>query len=120
MSRTSRRSRVAAANAQVCLDAALTIGARTPILLAQSLHPTAQGARETRRMVAEKVDALAEGATAAQFAWTALLMKATFGGVRSFDDLARGLAGVAEAAARPARRKARANARRLTGARKIV
>ena len=46
-------------------------------------------------------------------------MKAAFGGVRNASDLSLGLAEVAEAAVAPARRKVRANARRLTGLPKI-
>ncbi len=67
-------------------------------------------------MVQEKVDAAVEGAIAAQAAWGAFLVKAAFGGVRTANDLSIGIAGVVEAAAKPARRKVRANARRLTGA----
>ena len=44
---------------------------------------------------------------------------AAFGGVRTPRDLAMGLAAAAEAAAQPARRKVRANARRLTGAKAL-
>lgn len=121
MRRINRRALSAtAANAQVGLDSALTIAARTPLLLAQAFNPTTHGAREAQRMVAEKVEAAAEGAIAAQWAWAGLVVRASLGGLRSFNDLSLGLARVAEAAARPARRKARANARRLTGVGKIV
>jgi hypothetical protein len=48
-----------------------------------------------------------------------LLLKASFGGIRNANDLSLGLANVAEAAIRPARRKVRANAKRLTAARRI-
>ena len=68
-------------------------------------------------MVQEKVDAMVEGAFAAQAAWGAFLIKAAFGGVRTPQDVSVGLAGIAQAAAAPARRKVRANARRLAGAR---
>jgi hypothetical protein len=47
-------------------------------------------------------------------AWGAFMMKAAFGGVRTVEDAALGLAGVAEAAVAPGRRTVRANARRLT------
>ena len=67
-------------------------------------------------MVQEKVDAAVEGAFAAQAAWGAFFVKAAFGGVRSPHDVSVGLTAIAEAAAGPARRKVRANARRLTGA----
>ena len=65
-------------------------------------------------MVSEKVEAAVQGAFAAQAAWGAFMIKAAFGGVRSANDVSVGLAGIAEAAARPARNKVRANARRLT------
>src|SRR5579862_1491556 len=110
MRRINRRALAAtAANAQVGLDSALTIAARTPMLVAKAFNPGARGAHEAQRMVVEKIDAVVEGAFAAQCAWASFVMKASFGGVRSFNDLSLGLAGVAEATARPARRKARAN-----------
>jgi len=68
-------------------------------------------------MVQEKVDAAIEGALAAQAAWGAFFIRAAFGGVRSPHDVVSGFAAIAEAAAKPARRKVRANARRLTGTR---
>jgi hypothetical protein len=120
MSRLSKRTMNMAASAmQAGIDSALTIAARTPGLLGQGFNPTAENARETQRMIQEKFDAAYEGFTAAQFAWASLWLKASFGGIRNADDLSFGLAGVAEAAMRPARRKVRANARRLTGTRKI-
>ena len=67
-------------------------------------------------MVQEKVDAVVEGAFAAQAAWGAFFIKAAFGGVRTPQDVSAGLTAIVEAAAGPARRKVRANARRLTGA----
>ena len=120
MSRLSKRTMLIAASAmQVGMDAAVTIAARTPALLSQGFNPTAESARESRRMVQEKIDAIYEGAAAAQFAWASFLLKASFGGIRNASDLSLGLADVAEAAIRPARRKVRANARRLTGLPKI-
>jgi hypothetical protein len=120
MDRMSKRTLHMASSAmQAGVDAAVTIAARTPGLLMHGVNPTEQSAREARRMVEEKVDAFVEGVTAAQFAWGALMMKACFGGVRTASDLSFGMTGIAEAAMRPARRKVRANARRLTGSRKI-
>jgi hypothetical protein len=97
------------------MDAALTIAARTQNLMSPG-GGSKENAREARLMVQEKVDAAIEGAFAAQAAWGAFMLKAAFGGVRTPNDMSMGLAGIAEAAAKPARRKARANARRLTGA----
>jgi hypothetical protein len=112
---TKRSLAIAKANTQAGVDAALTIAARTQSLLA----PGGGGfekAREAQLMVQEKVDAAVEGAFAAQAAWGAFFIKAAFGGVRSAHDVSAGLTAIAEAAAGPARRKVRANARRLTGA----
>ncbi|WP_158814287.1 hypothetical protein [Methylocapsa sp. S129] len=120
MSRLSKRTAIMAASAmQTGIDAAVTIAARTPGLLNQSFNPTAESVRETQRMFQEKVDAVYEGAAAAQFAWASFFLKASFGGIRNASDLSLGLADVAEAAIRPARRKVRANAKRLTGLPKI-
>jgi hypothetical protein len=106
---------IAKANAQAGVDAALTIAARTQGMLAPLGGPS-EKAREARLMVQEKVDAAIEGAFAAQAAWGAFFIKAAFGGVRTAHDVSSGLTAIAEAAAGPARRKVRANARRLTGA----
>ena len=113
--RLAKRSlAIAKANAQAGVDAAVTIAARTQNLLTPG-GGQSEKAREARLMVQEKVDAALEGAFAAQAAWGAFLIKAAFGGVRTPNDVSAGLTGIAEAAAAPARRKVRANARRLTG-----
>ncbi len=96
------------------VDAALTIAARTHSMFSLGSEPI-EKAREAQLMIAEKFDAAVEGAMAAHEAWGAFMMRAAFGGFRTPDDLSIGLAGIAEAAARPARKKVRANARRLTG-----
>lgn len=120
MSQVSKRANFIASSAmQAGVDAAVTIAARTPGLFMHSVNPTAESARETHRMVQEKIDAVVEGAQAAQFAWASFMMKACFGGIRSPSDLSLAMSGVAEAAMRPARRKVRANAKRLTGLPKI-
>lgn len=120
MSRLSKRTlHMAASTMQAGVDAAVTIAARAPGLVMHGFNPTLESARENHRMIQEKFDAVYEGAAAAQFAWASLIVKACFGGIRSASDLSLGMTGVAEAAMRPARRKVRANARRLTGAPKI-
>jgi hypothetical protein len=108
---------VAKANLWTSVDTALTVLARTQDML--SFRAPAEKMREAELMVQEKVDAAIEGVLAAQAAWGAFLLKAAFGGVRSPADLSWGLAGIAQAAAKPARRKVRANARRLTGPRAL-
>ena len=118
--RLARQSlRLARANVQTGMDAALTIAARTQ-QLASPLGGSAEQAREARLMVQEKVEAAFEGAFAAQVAWGAFMMKAAFGGVRTPNQLSLELGRIAEAAAAPARRKARANARRLTGTKAVM
>jgi hypothetical protein len=112
---TKRSLAIAKANAQAGADAALTIAARTRNLLAPGGRQSDK-AREARLMVQEKIDATIEGGFAAQAAWGAFFIKAAFGGVRTPEDVSTGLTAIAEAAAAPARRKVRANARRLTGA----
>ncbi len=118
--RLARKARVIAnANVQAGMDAALTIAARTYSMMWPDRAP-AEAAREAQLMVQEKVDAVVEGAIAAQAAWGVFLVKAAFGGVRTTSDVSLGLAGIAEAAAGPARRKVRANARRLTGSKALL
>jgi len=114
--RLTRRSlALAKSNAQTTADAALTIAVRTQRLLSPA-RAEADKAREARLMVQEKLDAALEGALAAQAAWGAFVLKAALGGVRTANDVSAGLSHIAEAAAKPARKKVRANARRLTGA----
>ena len=111
---TKRSLAIAKANARAGADAALTIAARTQNLLTPGGRQS-EKAREARLMVQEKVDAAIEGALAAQKAWGAFFIKPAFGRVRTPNDVSAGLTSIAEAAATPARRKVRANARRLTG-----
>jgi hypothetical protein len=114
--RLAKRSlAIAKANARGSADAALTIAARTQTLLSPDGRPS-EKAQEARLMVQEKVDAAVEGALAAQKAWGAFVLRAASGDLRTPNDVSAGLAAIAEAAAAPARRKVRANARRLTGA----
>ena len=117
--RLARRSlAIATANVQTGVDAALTIAVRTQDMMSFGGRPS-EKAREAQLMVQEKVDAAIEGAFAAQAAWGAFMLKAAFGGVRTPNDVSMGLAGIAQAAAKPARRTVRANARRLTGAKAL-
>ena len=117
--RMIRQAQVMAnANVQAGMDAALTITARTQNMMRPDGAPLEQ-ALEAQRMVQEKVDAAIAGAFAAQAAWSALWIKAAFGGVRSPNDLSFGLAGVMQAAGAPARRTVRANALRLTGSKRL-
>jgi hypothetical protein len=116
---TRRSMNLARRTAQSGIDAALTIAARTPGLIAPGLDLSGKHAREARLMVEEKMAAACEGAWAAQMAWGSFLMKAAFGGVTTPDHVSHGWVDIADAALAPARKTVRANARRLTGAHRI-
>ncbi len=94
------------------IAAAITIAARTPILLGITARDP-KTVREAQTMVIEKVEAAFEGAAAAQLAMFTLWGRMMFGGVRGPSAFAHGLADVAHAATRPAHRRVRANAKRL-------
>ena len=111
MSSLSRRvSRFANLSAQSGRDAAVTIAARTPGLM----RPSGDNTREATRMVEEKVSAACEGAVRASLAWGAFLFATVLRGGATPTQFSHALFDVAEAAAGPARRTVRANARRLT------
>jgi hypothetical protein len=111
MSSLSRRvSRFANLSAASSADAAVTIAARTMGLL----QPDARNAPEAARMVEEKVAAACEGAVGASLAWGAFLFASALRGGATPNQFSHALIDVAEAAAGPARRRVRANARRLT------
>jgi hypothetical protein len=121
MNRLTHRSlNLARDTAQSGIDAALTIAARTPGLVAPGLDLSGKHAREARLMVQEKLAAACEGAWAAQLALGSFWLKAAFGGVTSPDHVSHGWVDVADAAMAPARKAVRANARRLTGSGRIV
>jgi hypothetical protein len=107
---TSRASRLARRSAQSGLDAAVTIAARTPGLL----FPSLQSAPEASRMVEEKVAAAFAGAFGASLAWGAFVFASTLRGGATPSQWSHALIDVADAAAAPARRTVRANARRLS------
>jgi hypothetical protein len=101
-------------SAQSGLDAAVTIAARAPGLL----HPSHDNAREAARMVEEKIAAACEGAIGASLTWGAFLFASALRGGATPSQFSHALLDVAEAAAAPARRTVRANARRLSERRK--
>ena len=92
---------------------AVTISHRMPILASLTFWPHPESLNEVNRMVMEKFEAMAEGTLAAsrQMADLSLL---TAMGKANADDIATGMMAVAVAAARPAQRRVRANARRLS------
>jgi hypothetical protein len=109
-----RASRFARLNAQSGVDAAVTIAARTPGLVA----PGGANSGEATRMVAEKVAAAYEGAVGASLAWGAFLFASALRGGATPAELSHALFDVAEAATAPAQRTVGANARRLSRRRK--
>jgi len=96
------------------VDSARTIAARAAMMASPELHGSEELGAEMRLMGHEKVEAAWSGLVAAQRAFGSLLLRAAFGDVGTPADLAFGLGAVADAAMRPTRSKARANARRLS------
>lgn len=98
---------------QASADAMTTVAMRLPLMAASQLSgegPT----REDKRMVSEKVDAAMEGALDSALAGGDLLRRAMFGQLNPAL-FAHGMVAIADAAHRPARRRVKANALRLTG-----
>jgi hypothetical protein len=110
---------LAEASANAGFDAAVTIAARAERMMSPT-RGADEKLREAHRMVQEKVVAAVEGSMAAQAAWASFVLKAAFGGVRSFQDMSAGIAEIAAVALAPAQRTVRANARRLAGARPVI
>lgn len=94
-------------------DAATTIAMRGFAIQRAVINGDPTGGPEARSMVAEKVFAMQQGCIAAAFATTENLMRP----VLSVDDARRAATRVQDAAAAPALRAVRANAKRLTGRR---
>jgi hypothetical protein len=112
-----RRSTTAASKLGVRMfkdgvDAAQTVSARIPSLVTPT--PTFWEMAERNRMVTEKLDAFAQGAFDASLALGQFWMRAALGGVRSPSDVMSGMVEIADAATKPASRRVRANAKRLT------
>lgn len=99
---------------EASVAAAVTIAARAPMLAGPLPGRPIGRPDESLRMVTEKMEAAAEGCFAAQMALWQLWVQVAFGGVRGPTALAHGFADIAEAAVRPAHRRVRANAKRLT------
>jgi hypothetical protein len=92
---------------------AITIGLRMPLLMSMPFWPQMDVLLEAHRMVTEKVVAATEGTIAASQAGAVLATRAALGRIHP-SDVAAGMVTVAMAAATPVRRRARANARRLS------
>ena len=115
--------RLARDAAQVSVDAAVTIAARSAQAATSGLDITGGKSREAKReanlMVQEKVVAAMEGVAAAQLAFGAFWMRAATGRILYPDQFSGGMMDVVNAAFTPAKRKVRANAHRLTGLKRI-
>lgn len=92
---------------------AVTIGHRMPMLASLAFWPDPENLIEANRMVVEKFEAMTEGALAATQQMAALSMRTALGKA-DVEDIASGLMAVAVAAAKPAQKRARANAKRLS------
>jgi hypothetical protein len=90
-----------------------TIAMRLPHVAEFVAHPGDAPSRETQKMVAEKVVAAAEGARDASIVTARLAGKMMTRPVR-MTELVVDVLKVAEAAARPAKQRVKANAARLT------
>lgn len=100
-------------SAGTAFAASITIAHRMALLSDPQALWGARVHSEAVRMVAEKLDAAAEGALQASLVAGRLAMRSATGRL-STDEVAKGLVAVGLAATRPAARRARANARRLT------
>jgi hypothetical protein len=92
---------------------AVTISHRMPMLATLAFWPDPDNLLEANRMVLEKFEAMAEGTLAATQQMTALSLRAALGKADA-SEIATGLMAVAVAAAKPAQRRVRANAKRLS------
>ncbi|MBL8571015.1 MAG: hypothetical protein JNK84_18240 [Phreatobacter sp.] len=100
-------------SASTAVAASVTIAHRMMLLGDPAALALPSGQIEAVRMVAEKMNAATEGSVEAAFETGRFMMRSAFGGV-SPDDVAHGLVAIGVAATRPAARRARANARRLS------
>lgn len=106
-------ARAAADAGETASHCGVTIAARLPTLAGAFFAPSASGMAEWNRAYSEKVAATWEGAFAASAEWQAVMMRSVFD-PPSLAALATDMMGVLDKAAKPARRRAKANARRLT------
>ncbi|CEJ13353.1 hypothetical protein BN1110_03667 [bacterium YEK0313] len=104
----------AALSASTAVAAGITISHRLA-LMTMPFGLDAAGQKEAVRMVAEKLGAAAEGSIAATVEASRFMLRSACGPM-SPDDLAEGLVAIGVAAARPAARRVKANARRLARA----
>lgn len=102
---------------EAAANSAVTIAARLPILAGHMVSPTAESLAEWNRACAEKAAAAWEGLFAASAAWQRMMLRAAFSPPTALG-LANDLVGVGQKAGHAARKRVRANARRLSRRRK--
>lgn len=100
-------------NGEASAHAATTIAARLPVLAGFFFLPTAAAALEWNRACTEKVAAASEGALTAWSEWQQLMIRSAFA-PPSPVALENGLVRVSHKAGHAARKRMRANARRLS------
>lgn len=110
----SAATRLSLMHATTAWAAGITIANRMALMALPPWIATDARRDEATRMVAEKLDAAVEGTLAAGFAAQRMAISAAFGQLGP-DAAMRAAIGVGIAAAKPAARKARANAKRLGG-----
>lgn len=96
--------------------AATTIAFRWPQFVYDTLDPTHPMSAETRRAFSEKAAAAMEGSVVAVQAWQRLWLDIAFGRVGP-KELPKKIMHIADQSAAPARRRVKANAKRLTAKR---
>jgi hypothetical protein len=89
-----------------------TITARMPVLFDGAVPPSPAALAEWNRAYSEKVQAGWQGAVVAAAEWQAMMLRSAFR-VPTPVGLANDLLGIAAKAAHPARRRVKANAKRL-------
>ena len=99
--------------AETARDTATTIAFRWPQFLYDTLDPNHPMSAETMRAFTEKAAAMMEGSVVAAQAWQRLWIGMAFGRVGP-QQLQTKIANIAKVSATPARRRVRANAKRLT------
>lgn len=104
---------IATLSTATAFAAGVTIAHRLALLSMPMLAGDGDRQRESVRMVSEKMDAATEGAIDAAFEAQRFILRSAFGAV-SPDDMSAGVMKIGMAAARPAAKRARANAQRLT------
>lgn len=101
-------------SATTAFAASVTIVHRMALLATPTMLVGPFKQAEAMRMVSEKMDAATEGAFEAAIETNRLMIRSAFSPIGP-DEFARSLVAIGTAAVKPAARRARANAKRLSG-----